>query len=99
MQVTSLLSQHEHDAECGCGHDHEHSVVHLWQAVVGVVLVINAFLVDWFFDQGRTAASASACIGSIILGYPIVVTAIRDLRVGHLSINELVAIAVFAAFA
>jgi Cd2+/Zn2+-exporting ATPase len=99
MQVTSLLSRHEHDAECGCGHDHEHSVVHLWQAVVGVVLVINAFLVDWFFNQGGTVASASACIGSIILGYPIVVTAIRDLRVGRLSINELVAIAVFAAFA
>jgi Cd2+/Zn2+-exporting ATPase len=73
--------------------------VHLWQAVVGVVLVINAFLVDWFFNQGGTIASASACIGSIILGYPIVVTAIRDLRVGRLSINELVAIAVFAAFA
>ena len=99
MQVTSLLSRHEHDAECGCDHDHEHSVVHLWQAVVGVVLVINAFLVDWLFNQGGTVASASACIGSIILGYPIVVTAIRDLRVGRLSINELVAIAVFAAFA
>jgi Cd2+/Zn2+-exporting ATPase len=99
MQVTSLLNRHEHDAECGCDHDHEHSVVHLWQAVVGVVLVINAFLVDWFFNQGGTIASASACIGSIILGYPIVVTAIRDLRVGRLSINELVAIAVFAAFA
>ena len=97
MQVTSLLSHHEHDAECGC--DHEHSPVHLWQAVVGVVLVINAFLVDWLFKQGDTAASASACIGSIILGYPIVVTAIRDLRVGRLSINELVAIAVSAAFA
>jgi Cd2+/Zn2+-exporting ATPase len=99
MQVTSLLSRHEHDAECGCGHDHEHSVVHLWQADVGVVLVINAFLVDWFFDRGTIVASASACIGSIILGYPIVVTAIKDLRVGRLSINELVAIAVFAAFA
>jgi Cd2+/Zn2+-exporting ATPase len=99
MQVTSLLSHHEHDAECGCDHDHEHSPVHLWQAVVGVVLVINAFLVDWLFNQGGTVASASACIGSIILGYPIVVTAIRDLRVGRLSINELVAIAVSAAFA
>ena len=42
---------------------------------------------------------ASAFIGAIILGYPIVVTAIKDLRVGHLSINELVAIAVLAAFA
>ncbi|MGD1088457.1 MAG: cation-translocating P-type ATPase [Verrucomicrobiota bacterium] len=99
MQVTSLLSQHEHDDACGCGHDHEHSVVHLWQAVLGVVFVLNAYIVDWLFEEGGTAASASAFIGAIILGYPIVVTAIKDLRVGRLSINELVAIAVLAAFA
>ena len=101
MQVTSLLSRHEHEhgPECGCGHDHEHSVTHLWQAVVGVVLVINAYVVDALFGQGGAVASASACLGSIILGYPIVVTAIKDLRVGRLSINELVAIAVLAAFA
>jgi len=72
--------------------------VHLWQAVLGVVFVLNAFIVDWLFDQGHTVASASAFIGAIILGYPIVVTAIKDLRVGRLSINELVAIAVLAAF-
>src|SRR6516225_792601 len=101
MQVTSLLSGHEHDHphEPGHGHDHEHSVTHLWQVVVGVVLVINAYVVDAFFTQGGAVASASACLGSIILGYPIVFTAIRDLRVGRLSINELVAIAVLAAFA
>src|ERR1039458_3322545 len=99
MQVTSLLTHHEHGPECGCGHDHEHSVVHLWQAVLGVVFVLNAFIVDWLFVQGGTVASASAFIGAIILGYPIVVTAIKDLRVGRLSINELVAIAVLAAFA
>ncbi len=101
MQVTSLLSHHEHEhgPNCGCGHDHEHSVVHLWQAVLGVVFVLNAFIVDWLFAQGDTVASASAFIGAVILGYPIVVTAIKDLRIGHLSINELVAIAVLAAFA
>ena len=99
MQVTSLLTQHEHGPECGCGHDHEHSVVHLWQAVLGVVFVLNAFIVDWLFEQGGTVASASAFIGAIILIYPIVVTAVQDLRVGRLSINELVAIAVLAAFA
>jgi Cd2+/Zn2+-exporting ATPase len=71
----------------------------LWQAVLGVVFVLNAFIVDWLFAQGDTVASASAFIGAVILGYPIVVTAIKDLRVGHLSINELVAIAVLAAFA
>ncbi len=99
MQVTSLLSHHEHGPNCGCGHDHEHSVVHLWQAIVGVVFVINAYLVDWFFQQGAVVSSASACIGALILIYPIVVTAVKDLRVGRLSINELVAIAVLAAFA
>ncbi len=101
MQVTSLLSQHEHkhEAGCGCGHDHEHSVVHLWQAVTGVILVVNAYLVDWLFEQGGAVASVSACIGALILIYPIVVTAVKDLRMGRLSINELVAIAVLAAFA
>jgi Cd2+/Zn2+-exporting ATPase len=103
MQVTSLLSQqehqHVHDDSCGCGHDHSHSTVHLWQAVLGVVFVLNAYLVDWLFQAGTTLASASAFIGAIILGYPIIVTAVKDLRVGRLSINELVAIAVLAAFA
>jgi Cd2+/Zn2+-exporting ATPase len=101
MQVTSLLSQHDHEhgPECGCGHDHEHSVVHLWQTITGVVFVLNAYVVDWLFQSGSTVASASAMIGAIILGYPIIVTAVKDLRRGRLSINELVAIAVLAAFA
>jgi Zn2+/Cd2+-exporting ATPase len=103
MQVTSLLSQHDHDHKhddsCGCGHDHEHSPTHLWQMFIGAIFVINAFIVDWLFPEGGAMASASGFIGSAILIYPIVVTAIRDLRRGHLSINELVAIAVLAAFA
>src|SRR6266571_4488263 len=108
MQVTSLLSrdehagepEHAHDVSCStCGHDHEHAPVRLWQTLVGVVFVINAFLVDWLFERGQTMASASALIGAIILGYPIVLTALKDLRRGVLSINELVAIAVLAAFA
>jgi len=98
MQVTSLLSDHDHGDSCGCGHDHEHSSVHLWQAVLGVVFVLNSFIVDWLFESGTTVASASAMIGAIILIYPIVVTAIKDLRRGKLSINELVAIAVLFAF-
>jgi Zn2+/Cd2+-exporting ATPase len=102
MQVTSLLEQehhHEHDASCGCGHDHEHAPVRLWQTLIGVVFVINAFVVDWVLDSGTSVASVSALLGAVILGYPIVLTAIKDLRVGRLSINELVAIAVLAAFA
>src|SRR5256885_10316660 len=44
-------------------------------------------------------ASASAMIGAILLGYPIVWTSVKDLRRGVLTINELVGIAVLAAFA
>ena len=71
----------------------------LWQTMVGVVFVLNAFLVDWLFEQGHTVASASALVGAVTLGYPIIWTAIQDIREGMLSINELVAIAVLAAFA
>jgi Cd2+/Zn2+-exporting ATPase len=111
MQVKSLLSHddhghehghhhhHEHGDDCSCGHDHEHSTVHLWQAVLGAVFVLNAFVIEWFFEQGHAMASVSGCLGAIILGYPIVVTAVKDLRKGRLTINELVAIAVLAAFA
>lgn len=113
MQVTSLLSQqenghnkhhHDHDNDhcescISCGHDHEHAPVRLWQTLIGLVFVINAFAVDWMFDRGQTVASVSAFIGAIILGYPIVLTAVKDIARGILSINELVAIAVLAAFA
>src|SRR5215813_10557977 len=101
MQVTSLLSRteaaHAHEDSCGCGH--EHAPTRWWQTLVGVVFVANAFVVDWLFDKGTMVASGSALIGSVILGLPIVMTAIRDLKRGILSINELVAIAVLAAFA
>jgi len=101
---TSLLShqehEHTHDASCSaCGPDHEHAPVRLWQTLLGVVFVLNAFVVDWFFARGSAVASASAFVGAIVLGYPIVWTAVKDMYNGILSINELVAIAVMAAFA
>jgi Cd2+/Zn2+-exporting ATPase len=108
MQVTSLLSRepgddhdHDHGAEgcVTCGHDHEHAPVHLKQTLLGIIFVINAFVVDWVFDSAHTVASASAMIGAIILGYPIVWTSIKDLKRGQVGINELVGIAVLAAFA
>ena len=71
----------------------------LRQTLVGIVFVLNAFIVDWAFEQGHTVASVSALLGAITLGYPIIWTAIQDIRKGTLSINELVAIAVLAACA
>jgi Cd2+/Zn2+-exporting ATPase len=108
MQVTSLLTreekhQHHHHHEGGtcdsCGVEHSHTQIRLKQTLIGVAFVLNAFMVDWLIEGGQTVASASGFIGAIVLGYPIILTAIKDLRLGLLSINELVAIAVLAAFA
>ncbi|MBM3875108.1 MAG: cation-translocating P-type ATPase [Verrucomicrobia bacterium] len=100
------VHQHPHDhdhhdgADCqSCGHDHEHTQIKLGQTLVGLIFIINSFIVDWFFTSGRVVSELSAMIGAIILGYPIVWTSIKDLRRGILSINELVGLAVLAAFA
>ncbi len=106
MQITSLLSRHEHEHENGescasCGHDHDHShaVLPLAQTLIGLLFVLNSYVVNWAFpDSGDPVAAASAMIGAIILGYPIVWTAIDDLRRGMLTTNELVALAVLASF-
>jgi Cd2+/Zn2+-exporting ATPase len=110
MQVTSLLSRHEDDhdhdhgdscASCGHdhGHDHSHTVLPLAQTLIGLLFVLNSFVVTWVFSEpGNPVAAASAMIGAIILGYPIVWTALDDLRRGLLTTNELVALAVLASF-
>ncbi len=91
---------HEHGENCSsCGHDHEHIPVRLPQTVAGLIFIVNAFVVEWVMDRATMVSNFSAMIGAIILGYPIMVTAYKDLRRGALTINELVAIAVLAAFA
>lgn len=113
MQVTSLLSRrtddaphshhhhHHHDGgSCpACGHVHSHTQVRLTQTLIGLMFVINAYVVDWVVDRATLVAAASGMLGAVILGTPIVMTAIKDLRRGLLSINELVALAVLAAVA
>ena len=115
MQVTSLLSRHEHDhdhhhhdhdhehgescSSCGHDHDHSHAVLPLAQTMVGLVLILNSFVVNWALsDSNSPIAAFSAMIGAIILGYPIIWTAIQDLQRGLLTTNELVALAVLASF-
>ena len=103
MQVTSLLSN-QTDPNCDCGHDHggldhSHTNVKLTQTLIGLIFVLNSFLVDWVFQRGSTVAGISAMIGSIILGVPILRVAFQDLRRGLLSINELVALGVLASAA
>ena len=101
MQVTNLLSQRDANHD-DCGHDHgglahSHTNVKFRQALAALILVLNAYLLD-FLGSGLTSiAELSAMAGAIVLGYPILAVAFKDLRRGSLSINELVALGVLAS--
>ncbi|MBK7998664.1 MAG: cation-translocating P-type ATPase [Verrucomicrobia bacterium] len=114
MNVSSLLSREEtkHDHDHGhdrhhhkdgescssCGHDHSHTPIRLKQTLAGLLFTINSFIVEWM-ELGPGVAEVSGMIGAILLGFPIVMTAIKDLRMGRLSTTELVGLAVLASFA
>ncbi len=92
---------HDHKAgeKCdSCGHDHSHTQIKLGQTILGLILVLNSYVVEWIFPGTTVVADFSAMAGALILGIPIILTAIKDLRRGVLSTNELVALAVLASF-
>jgi Cd2+/Zn2+-exporting ATPase len=93
---TKHLSDHIHDDTCGCGETHSHVQIQLVQTLLGMVLVINSFLVAWLFESGEAVAAASAFLGSIVLGLPIIWTAVKSVRIGVLNTNALVALAILA---
>ncbi|MBI1176553.1 heavy metal translocating P-type ATPase [bacterium] len=80
-----------------CGHDHSHTQIRLTQTIIGLLLVVNGFVVEWFLGA-KAVADFSAMVGAFLLGYPIVWTAVKDLRMGRLNTNELVALALLASF-
>ena len=69
------------------------------QVILGLIFIINSFVAEKFLAQGAAISSLSAMIGALILGVPIVLLGMKDLRRGVLSTNELVALAVLASFA
>lgn len=92
---------HDHQAgdKCeSCGHDHSHTEIKLGQTILGLILVLNSYVVEWIFKDTAAVGEYSAMAGALILGIPIILTAIKDLRRGVLSTNELVALAVLASF-
>ena len=70
-------------------------------ALFGGILVLNCYLSRVFFSNAidETARDFSALIGALILSMPIFFEAIRDLIKGKVHMNELVALALVAAFA
>jgi len=98
---------HDHAAgdECTvCGphaHGHNDVTVRLVTAIVGGIFVLNSYLAKTFFADAIDpfAIDLSAIVGTLILGWPIFVSAVRDLIRGRIYMNELVALALVAAFA
>lgn len=105
MQVSSHADHdhhhHDHDHEgcSSCGHDHSHTEVKLQQVILGLLFIVNSFVADQILEKGGAVSSISAMIGALVLGTPIVLLGLKDLRRGVLSTNELVALAVMASFA
>jgi len=90
-----------HNHLCSCqisdGPGHSRSMAKLRTAMVGGCLVLNSYLLPLAFPNQQLAAELSAVAGAIILTLPIISTAFRDLLVGHVHMNELVALSILAS--
>ena len=101
MRVTSHAKdfpEHAHDAECGSGEHHSHVRVQLAQTFIGLVFVVNSFVTEWLPGFDTNVVGFNAVTGALILGFPIIWVALKDLRAGSFNTNLLVALAVLALF-
>ena len=68
--------------------------------LAGVLFIINSFVLNRIYGSESALAASSAMLGALIMGVPIIWTSIKNLWCGKiLSMNELVSLAVLAAFA
>jgi Cd2+/Zn2+-exporting ATPase len=70
-------------------------------ALFGGILVLNSYLADRFFHRSIDpfAVMLSGLLGALLLSLPILWSAAKDLFQGKVYMNELVALALLAAFA
>ncbi len=67
--------------------------------LAGGVLLINSGISKWFFGSGSFNSEFLAMLGALLLGAPIIIHAIKSLIRGESHMDELVALAILAAFA
>ncbi len=87
-----------HSAPC-CAHDVAEGPAAARLLLIGAALVLNGYLALWLYPSNPLAGDVCAAVGAAILVAPILVNAVRDLRHGHVHMDELVALAVLAAMA
>lgn len=89
-------------------HHHEHTKgkqvgvnLALLGTLAGAVLLITSWVAQtrYFYGEGNEAAQLCAMIGAVLLGFPVVFHALKCMLHGHMHMDELVALAIVAAFA
>jgi Cd2+/Zn2+-exporting ATPase len=95
-----MVAEEEKSSGCqSCDHDHGHATFNLKVALFGGILILNSFLARWFFfEEEPFAETLCAVAGAVILAIPILTAAVKDLSKGKAYMNELVALALIAAF-
>ncbi|MBN1127079.1 MAG: cadmium-translocating P-type ATPase [Sedimentisphaerales bacterium] len=67
--------------------------------LAGGVLLLDSKIAPWFYGDNFAPANLCAMFGAILLGAPVVWHALRCVLHGHMHMDELVALAIVAAFA
>lgn len=100
ISETIDTGEHNHGECCDHKHDdgHGHAHVHIMVTMLGGILTLNSFLAEWLYTGSLFQAQLSALLGAVILGVPIIWAAIKDVAAGRFFMNELVALALLAAF-
>jgi len=98
-----MAHQHLHLKEdITAGHTHGRQIrvsLALLGTLAGGMLLINSGIARLFYGSRSFNAEALAMAGAILLGAPIVLHAIKSLIKKHYAMDELVALAIIAAFA
>ena len=98
------LHQHYHltDHEVGGEHTDVRTAqvsLSLLGTLLGGALLLNSVIIQIFGLFSENHAELMAFVGAILLAAPVIYHAIRNLLLGHYHMDELVALAILAAFA
>ena len=93
---------HVHSEACLAGHTHQKEIrvsIALIATLAGGMLLLNSVIAPMFYGKSSQLPQILAMAGALLLGIPIVVHALRTILRGEAHMDELVALAIVAAFA
>jgi len=67
--------------------------------LMGGALLVNSLVVEYFFESAKEQAGLMSMVGAILLAAPVIRHALSCMLKGHNHMDELVALAIIAAFA